>query len=225
MTEPALKLTLAHSEAAFLAGYLRVLSDWDLRACVRLLSRGNNLGVFGAPPTGCLSFIALPLVTAPVVQLDTTVIAGRFRDLLGDVSRPQVGPREVPVPEPVSMPFDLIALPPSTGWEAEQAAVVTDLMPTIDAALGEFQRRIPQDESVDSDQAQRVAQEIWSRPGLGKVPLRSLHTAKALGMLNNPEAGVQAATTSGWTRLATPAGQVFATDDSSNLGMRLSLLK
>jgi len=217
-------LTLAHSEAAFLAGYLRVLAEWDMRACVRLVSRGKTLGVFGAPPTGCMSFIAIPLVIAPE-PMDFAVIAGRFRDVLGDLSTPSVGPREVPLPESVSTPMELITLPPGNGWSLDEAATVEELTPVVDAALAEFKRRIPLDESVNSDQAQRVAQEIWSRPGLGQVPLRSLHTARSLGMLNNPEATVQAATTTGWTRLATPSGQLFATDDSGNLGIRLALLQ
>lgn len=206
-----------------MAGYLRVLADWDLRACVRIVSRGRTLGVFGAPPTECISFIAIPMVSA-LPPLDVAVIAGRFRDLLGDVSKPSVGPREVPLPEAVSTPMELISLPPGTGWLPDATATAAELIPVVEAASEEFKRRIPNDGSTESDQAQRVAQEIWSRPGLGNAPLRSLHTAKSLGMLNNPEATIQAAATPDWTRLATPSGQIFAATNTTNLGIRLANL-
>ena len=55
-------LRMRHSEVVFLAAYLKQLVDWDARACVRIQQRGSAAGFFGAPPTGCISFIALPFV-------------------------------------------------------------------------------------------------------------------------------------------------------------------
>lgn len=223
-------LRMRHSEVVFLAAYLKQLVEWDARACVRIQQRGSAAGFFGAPPTGCVSFVALPLSSAGEAGSqveDRTVSAGRLRDILGDVTVTPRGfaGRELMMPDPVSGPLELLDLPPTSGWELTAQGAAADAMPSIDTAIADFRRRIGSDAGVDEAAAQRVANEIWSQPGWGNVPIRVLQTAKLLGFLANEEATIQTAHLDGWNRLRTGAGQVFAKAEVSNLTLSLTVLR
>ena len=223
-------LRMRHSEVVFLAAYLKQLVDWDARACVRIQQRGSAAGFFGAPPTGCISFIALPLSSAGEQQdqvHDRTVSAGRLRDILGDVTVAPRGfaGRELKMPDPASGPLELLELPPTSGWELTAEGSAADAVPSIDAAIAEFRRRVGAGPDVDEAAAQRVANEIWSQQGWGEVPIRVLQTAKLLGFLANEEALIQTAHLAGWNRLRTGAGQVFAKTEASNLTLSLTVLR
>lgn len=217
-------LHLRYPEATFLAGYLRVLVEWDARACVRLLQRRAVVGVFGAPPTGCLSFVALPLVTgdldAPAPVADRTVSAGRLRDIIGDVTVRVDQDRIVQIPEAVTGPAELALLPPSDGWEASGSSAARTVVEVVDQAVAQFKSRVPNSQT-DPEIAEREADRIWSRPGWEGIPIRALHTAKALGFLTNLDAQVAAARLPGWSRFSTPAGQVFTPDEVGTLSLRL----
>lgn len=213
---------MRHAEVVFLASYLNSLTEWDARASVRIVQKDRVVGFFGAPPTGCITFVAVPLSSAgepEEVVHGRTVSAGRMRDVLGDVSLPPRGfaGRRLRVPDPVTGPLELLTLPPLSGWERTGSTTAAELSPLIDGALGEFRRRVPQDANVDAAAAQRVAEEIWSRPALDDVPMRAVHTAHRLGFLSKESATVDAAIAPGWTRLATPSGQVFTAEGTSNL--------
>ncbi|NQU36752.1 MAG: hypothetical protein HQ526_04040 [Actinobacteria bacterium] len=215
-------LHMRHAEVVFLASYLNSLTEWDARAAVRIVQRDRVVGFFGAPPTGCITFIAVPLSSAGEEQEvvhSRTVSAGRMRDVLGDVSLPPRGfaGRRLRVPDPVTGPLELLTLPPLSGWERTESTTAEALGPLVEEALGEFRRRVPQDANIEAAAAQRVAEEIWSRPALGDVPVRAVHTAHRLGFLNKDTATVDAAQVPGWTRLATPSGQVFTALGTSNL--------
>ena len=224
MADATSVLRMRQAEAAFFANYLRVLIEWDARASVRIQQRGAVIGVWGAPPTECVSFIALPLSSAgePLDAItDRTVSAGRMRDCLGDVTaRPRgFAGRSINVPEPVSGPIELMRLPPKSDWEPGMTGTADHVSPIIDAAIAEFRARVPEDRNIE--RAQRVADEIWSRPGWSGVPIRALHTAKSLGFLAKPDAPVQALKHPGWSRFITPAGQVFSPEEIGTLSLRL----
>lgn len=212
-----------HSEAVFLANHLRLLVEWDARASVRLQLRGQFLGVFGAPPTGCISFAALPLIAASddAVALDRTVSAGRLRDVLGDVANGEHD-RAVSVPDAVTGPAELAALPPSADWELTGSAIAAEAVPYVTEAVTEFHRRVPP--NADADASQRVAEEIWSRRPWADVPVRVLHTARNLGFLAEPDSEIHGGRSGTWSRLSTPPGQVFAQDDVGSLSLRLMSL-
>ena len=223
-------LRMRHAEVVFLAGYLKQLVEWDAKACVRIQQRGAVAGFFGAPPTGCISFIAVPLSSAgeEVDWIhDRTVSAGRMRDVLGDVTVAPRGfaGRQLMVPEPVSGPLELLELPPMSGWELTAEAPAADALPGIAAAVADFKSRVDPSLGVDEAAAQRVADEIWSRKGWADVPMRILQTAKLLGFLSNEEAVIRAATLPRWDRLATGAGQVFSKHESANLSLSLTVLR
>lgn len=223
-------LRMRHGEVVFLAAYLKQLIEWDARACVRIQQRGSVAGFFGAPPTGCISFVALPLSSEgpPDEHVDDrTVSAGRLRDILGDVTVVPRGfaGRQLKMPDPVSGPLELLDLPPMTGWESRADGDAIDAMPSLDAATADFRKRVPPNGGVDDETAQRIANEIWSRKGWGDLPIRVLQTAKLLGFLSNTEAAIHSAHIAGWDRLATGAGQVFSKTENSNLTLSLTVLR
>jgi hypothetical protein len=221
---------MRHGEVVFLAAYLQKLVEWDARACVRMQQRGAFVGIFGAPPTGCVSFVALPLSSVEEASdglRDRTVSAGRLRDIIGDVSRAPRGfaGREVRVPEPVTGPLELMNLPPSSGWKVTAEASASAALPGLEAAVADFSNRVGQPGSIPDSQAERIANEIWSRTGWGELPIRVLHTAARLGFLSNDEAVIRSASVDGWTRLATGPGQVFAHGSVDNLKLPLTVLR
>lgn len=225
-------LYLKHAEAVFLAGYLTKLVEWDAKACVRLRRKGRVVGVFGAPPTGCISFVAVPLQeqhafddSTPDPDLDRVVSAGRLRDVLGDVAHAPVGDsnRRMQIPEAVTGPVELAMLPPQQGWLVEGEIEAGVLDGGVQQALADYRSQIEPD-SVAPDaaaKAQRVADEIWARPIVGKLPTRGAHTAKLLGFLANPDVNVTILNTKNWTRLNSPSGQVFCPEEYGSLALRL----
>lgn len=205
-------LALAHAEVTYLAGYLGRLRSWDEWAAVRLQVRGEVVGVYSALPMGALALVALPLAGRPPESgpggLDVTVLAGRLRDILGDVSATASGAggvREVLVPDPVEPTGMLGRLPPRTGWQAGDSGLAGDLAPLVAAAVDRYRAQVP----AGSLMAELEAAQAWDGPGWGQVPLGALHAASLLGFLANPQAPVRSATTPGWRRLVTPGGQVF----------------
>lgn len=219
-------LRMRQAECAFVANYLRVLIEWDAKASVRMQQRGKVLGIWGAPPTECVTFIGVPLSSEGDDPIhDRTVSAGRLRDCLGDVATPSrgFGGRDVNVPEPVMGNANLSMLPPMSGWTDVSAGEASETQPVIDAAISEFRQRVPES-NLDPKAGQRVADEIWARPGWGEVPVRALHTARSLGFLAKPQAPVRSQAQPGWTRFITASGQVFAPEEIGTLSLRLTTL-
>lgn len=225
-------LYIKHAEAVFLARYLAKLVEWDAKACVRLRRKGRVVGVYGAPPTGCISFVALPIQeehafddSTPDPDLDRVVSAGRLRDVLGDVSHAPVGDsnRRLQIPEAVTGPTELAMLPPQQGWEVEGQIGAGVLDGGVAKALDDYRSQIdPESTAPDAAaRAQRVADEIWARPIVGTLPTRGAHTAKLLGFLSNPDVNITILNNRGWTRLNSPSGQVFCPEEFGSLALRL----
>jgi hypothetical protein len=204
-------LRLEPAEVTYLAGYLGRLRSWDEWAAVRLQVRGAVVGVYGALPMGALALIVLPLALAHGDNAsdghDETVLAGRLRDILGDVSpATDVSVREIRLPDPVSAAGALTRLPPRGGWSPGKSGRAGDLSPQVAAAVARYRAEVPAGGSLMAD---LVASQAWDGPGWGGVPLAGLRAASLLGFLAHAEAPVRTASTSGWCRLVTPAGQVF----------------
>ena len=94
-------IRLGRDESLYLAAFLGRIVGWDERAAVRVQARRGVVGVYAPCPLDVLVLVALPLV-APVDQpIDTTVSAGRLRDVIGDVTR--LAPEsDVTLPDPVT---------------------------------------------------------------------------------------------------------------------------
>lgn len=207
---------LESGDARFLAGFLATLVSWDARAAVRVHIRNNAVGIFAAPPTDTLAFVAIPLLR-PAPPTERVVSAGRLRDVLGDVSRSGRGPHRIQIPDAVSMPFELGSLPPASGWVAQDSEPAGLLADQLRAHVESFKSLIPDAGGLDRAKAERTAQDVWSRPCWLNVPVRSVHTAAKLGWLAKPDVAVHCASTEQWVRLATPSGQIFATSGAGRL--------
>ena len=115
-----------------------------------------------------------------------------------------VGGVDLILPDAVVGDSSLAVLPPTDGWQLPIAGVSGDIVPVVDEAVAEFRKR-----SAAGADPQRLAQEIWERPGFGGLPVRALHAARRLGFLSDDASRVSASTCTGWKRLTTVRGQVF----------------
>lgn len=211
-------LRLARDEAAYLAAFLGRVVGWDDRAAVRVQARGALVGVYAPSPLDVLAFVAVPLAEPVDGEIDETVSAGRLRDIVGDVSRlPEIS--DVPLPDAITGSASLAVLPPRGTWAQGERGIAGDVSPIVDAAVAEFRRTVPRSGSLN---AELVAEAAWDAPGWGGLPMRALHAARLLGFLSHPGARLETATTSGWKRLVTPAGQVFVRNVAGPV--RLSLV-
>ena len=198
-------LRLGKDEALHLAAFLGRIVSWDERAAVRVQSRGDVVGVYAPCPLDVLVFVALPLAATPDEPVDTTVSAGRLRDVIGDIAR--LAPEsDVVLPDPVTGSASLAVLPPASPWSPGERGMAGDVLAKVDDAVAAFRTSVP---STGSFHAELVAEATWDAPGWGGLPMRALHAARLLGFLTHPGARIETATVSGWKRLVTPAGQVF----------------
>jgi hypothetical protein len=197
-------IALAEPEARALEAFCRKQLRWDARLPARVLTTATALGVFTAPPLGVLAFVAVPRIGGDDV-LDVAVQLSDLADalVLGDIDVGKL-PRATLVPGPAPT---LSHLPPSDGWQMPMHAISGDLITPVDAATIEFQARAAGQVPARQEE---IAEEIWRRPSLGGLPLRTLHAARQLGMLTDDMARVTAATCGQWKRLSTVRGQVFS---------------
>lgn len=197
-------LQLPPHEGRLLTAHLDRLSTWDARTPVRIVARARALGVYSAPPMEVIAFVALPLAEPVEVELDSTTYAADLRASVKDDGR-------LTVPPVVVGDAALAVLPPADSWQLPIPGVSGDIVPLVDTAVAEFRRRAAgvSDSSPGSPELQRLAQEIWDRPGFGGLPLRALHAARRLGFLSDDASRLSASTCTGWKRLTTVRGQVF----------------
>jgi hypothetical protein len=209
---------LGRDELLHLAAYLGRIIGWDERAAVRVQARGGVVGVFAPCPLDVLVLVVLPLAQPVAEPLDTTVSAGRLRDVIGDVTR--LGrDTDLTLPDAVTGSASLAVLPPTAPWSPGERGLAGDVVPSVDAAVASFRSSVP---STGSFHAELVAEATWDAAGWGGLPVRALHAARLVGFLAHPGARVESATTSGWKRFVTPGGQVFVR--SSAGPVRLSLV-
>jgi hypothetical protein len=213
-------IRLGKDELLHLAAFLGRIVGWDERAAVRVQARGGVVGIFAPCPLDVLVFMALPLAEPVDESFDTTVSAGRLRDVIGDVGRlaPDVT-LAVTLPDPVTGSSSLAVLPPTTSWAPGERGMAGDVIPKVDEAVARFRASVP---STGSFQGELLAEAAWDAPGWGGVPMRALHAARLVGFLTHPGARIETGTTSGWKRFSAPGGQVFVR--SSAGPVRLSLV-
>lgn len=192
-------VALGPHEARLLAGHLQRLLRWDSRAHVRVLLRPTAVGIYSAPPTGVLSFVALPRIGSAGDGLDVTV---PISELLAHAD--PGGSGRFTLPLGVAGPPALAVLPPADGWQLPIHAISGDVVPLVDDAVAEFEQRAAASQDLDA-----LAEQIWSRSSFGGLPMRVLHTARRLGFLTEDACRISAATRTGWKRLTTIRGQVF----------------
>ena len=212
-------IRMGKDEALHLAAYLGRIVGWDERAAVRVQARGGVVGIFAPCPLDVLVFVALPLSEPVVEPLDTTVSAGRLRDVIGDVARlaPDTD-TDVTLPDAVTGSSSLAVLPPTSPWAPGERGMAGDVIPKVDEAVAKFRASVP---STGSFQSELLAEAAWDAPGWGGVPMRALHAARLVGFLTHPGARIETGTTSGWKRFSAPGGQVFVRNAAGPVRLRL----
>lgn len=193
-------LTLPAHEGRLLAAHLDRLLAWDNAGAVRVVARGQAVGIYSAPPMGVLAFVALPLAAPVADPLDAslTLTSARAGIVVGNNDATW---QLDDAPAPVAA---LAVLPPGDGWHLPIQGVSGDVIPGVEEAVAEFRSRAPH--VIDP---QVLAEQLWDRPAFGGLPMRMLHAACRLGFLADDGSRVTACTTSGWKRLTTVRGQVF----------------
>jgi hypothetical protein len=205
-----------------LAAFLGRLLKWDKAAVVRLRSAAGEpaLGVFGQPPFGgVLAVKGVALGGAAVAAaVDATVSAGQ---LLDAVAAPAAASGGFPVPPSVTGPAWAGLLPPRGGWRREAEIPGPAVRDTAAALVAEFRTRteaLPQQRRTRAE-LDALAEELWGRAygapdAGGRLTLRVVHAAYALGFLRVPPGGGQDAaavlSAGAWTRLRTGYGSVAA---------------
>lgn len=231
---------LGRDEVAFLTAHLDRVCRWDSRAVARIRVRGSSLGVFTAPPTGCLAFVAVPLAAPPpevpgATQIralgtwpgedadpwDRVVPALRLRESLAHARGPG-SQAHVPVPATDGMYSALAMLPPWDGWQPPVTGVARDVLPLVQRAVDEFRR---DSAGLDADAQTALAERIWDRSVWGGLPVRVLHTARLLGLVADEPARIAASTCGSWKRLSTRRGQVFHHRDGAHARLSLSVVR
>lgn len=198
---------LSMDECRTLSAYGRRQLSWDPHLAVRLVTTGTSLGLYTAPPMQVLALVSVPAEFETTNHMDRTVLLASF---VGALDR--CGARGEPLDTTslgeveLARAVGVAELPPTDGWQIPMHAVAGDLCVQVDQAVREFGLRTSgQTQAL----AQQIAEEIWSRPTWGALPLRVLHAARRLGMLNPDSSRVSCASNGLWKRLSTNRGQVF----------------
>jgi hypothetical protein len=215
-------IRLAEPEARVLEAFCRRQLAWDADLPARVVSAAHALGVFTVPPLGVLVFAAVPTKVAVDEPVDEIVPLSALADELRAAAR---GLELANLPgraaaAGISAGPSLHHLPPGGGWQLPMFAVSGDLVPAVDAAKAEFERRSA---GLSGRAQEEVAQDIWQRPAFAGLPMRALHAARQLGMLGTDMSRVSAASCGPWKRLSTCRGQVFvhATGPSARLALHV----
>lgn len=215
-------ITLGATERRTLIGLLEKQVEWRPSLPVRVVTSRSAIGVYSALPLEVQAFIAMPAEIPEGKPFDRIVFA---ESLIALLSAPQ---------ESVSADIDLgtlnpiesltgtslVEMPPTDGWQIPITALSSDIIPIVQEASIEFERR---SQGLGERGKSELADEIWERPGWAGLPIRVLHAAMRLQMLWNEPIKVSAATCGPWKRLSTPRGQVFAyaTGPAARTGLRI----
>ncbi len=206
-----------------LESYCRRQLRWDPKSEARVVTASSAVGVFTCPPMGVLAFAAVP-TSEPVSEedaVDLLVPLDRLADLVASSGTAGFDVASLPrVPNVPSPMPNLHELPPREGWLPPFTGVAGDQAAAVDVASKEFEARAP---GLPPRAQEEVAEEIWSRPGFGGLPMRALHAARQLGMLASDSTRIASSTNGPWKRLSTSRGQVFvyATGPAARLSLHV----
>lgn len=213
-------ITLGDSERRTLIALGRRQLDWNANLGARIISTESAMGIYTTPPMDVMCFLAFPADTG-IVEIDRTIALSALIDELDSQDSGTFDPEAfAEVKTPVTRGPNLGHLPPSDGWQMPITAIASDIMPIVDEAVGEFNRRA---QGLTPRGQEVIAEEIWDRPAWAGLPMRVLHAARRLRLLTPEPVRIAAATSGPWKRLSTPRGQVFvhSTGEAARLGLHV----
>jgi hypothetical protein len=212
------QVTLGSTELRTLISILEKQIEWNSSIAVRVVTSPSAVAFYAAIPLNLHAFIAMPAKIGTGAPCDVITTGRDVVALLSNSS----GLIDLDSLEPLAGVdgASLSDLPPSTGWQIPIHAVASDVIPIINEAASEFDRRsVGLGERGKAD----LAEEIWNRPGWGGLPVKVLYAAQRLNLIWDEPIKISAATCGPWKRLSTPRGQVFlhAAEPSTRSRMRL----
>jgi hypothetical protein len=199
-----MQVTLGSTELRTLISILEKEIEWNSNIAVRVVTSPSAVAFYAAIPLSLHAFIAMPAKIGAGAPCD---IITRGRDVVALLSNSS-GLIDLDSLEPlVAVDGESLSdLPPSTGWQIPIHAVASDLIPIINEAASEFDRRsVGLGERGKAD----LADEIWNRPGWGGLPVKVLYAAQRLSLIWDEPIKISSATCGPWKRLSTPRGQIF----------------
>lgn len=213
-----MQVTLGSTELRTLISILEKEIEWNPSIPVRVVTSPTAVAFFAAIPLSLHAFIAMPASIGAGAPCDVITTGREVVALLSNSS----GLIDLDSLESLAGldSVSLSDLPPSTGWQIPIHAVASDVIPIINEAASEFDRRsVGLGERGKAD----LADEIWNRPGWGGLPIKVLYAAQRLNLIWDEPIKISAATCGPWKRLSTPRGQVFlhATGPAARTRMRL----
>lgn len=213
-----MQVTLGSTELRTLISILEKQIEWNSGISVRVVTSPSAVAFYSAIPLDLHAFIAMPAKIGTGNPCDVITTGRDVVALLSNSS----GLIDLDSLEQLAGldGTSLSDLPPSTGWQIPIHAVASDVIPIINEAASEFDRRsVGLGERGKSD----LADEIWNRPGWGGLPVKVLYAAQRLNLIWEEPIKISAATCGPWKRLSTPRGQVFlhATGPAARTRMRL----
>ena len=215
-----MQVTLGATELRTLISILEKEIEWNSSIAVRVVTSPSAVAFYGAIPLNLHAFIAMPAKIGAGAPCDV-ITSGR--DVVALLSNSS-GLIDLDSLEPLvgGDGTSLSELPPSTGWQIPIHAVASDVIPIINEAASEFDRRsVGLGERGKAD----LAEEIWNRPGWGGLPVKVLYAAQRLNLIWDEPIKISAATCGPWKRLSTPRGQVLLLAEGPATRTRMRLIK
>jgi hypothetical protein len=213
------QIELGATERRTLVGLIEKQIEWKPALVLRVVTSPSAVGFYSALPLDVHVFIAMPATIGGAAPFDRIVHASSLLNLLMNDQSPKIDLNALEAVESLAG-TSLVEMPPTNGWQIPMTALASDIVPIVNEAAEEFDRR---SKGLGERGMSDLADEIWERPGWAGLPVRMLHAAVRLQLLWNEPVKVSAATCGPWKRLSTPRGQVFAyaTGPAARTGLRI----
>lgn len=215
-------ITIGATERNTLIRLLEKQVEWRPSLPIRVVTSRSALGIYSALPLEVHSFIAMPVGVPEGKSFDRIVFAEMLIACLSAPQESVVATVDLGTLNPIEslVGTSLVEMPPTDGWQIPITALASDVIPIVNEASIEFERR---SQGLGERGKSDLADEIWERPAWAGLPIRVLHAATRLQILWNEPIKVSAATCGPWKRLSTPRGQVFAyaTGPAARTGLRI----
>jgi len=203
------RITLGATERRTLIGLLEKQIEWKPSLVLRVVTSNSAVGIYSSLPLELHAFIAMPAGIPEGRAFDRIVNAYSLLEMLSTPQESVSAEIDLGALNPVESlsGTSLVEMPTTEGWQIPITSLASDIIPIVQEASGEFERR---SQGLGERGKADLADEIWERPGWAGLPIRMLHAAMRLQMLWNEPIKVSAATSGPWKRLSTPRGQIFA---------------
>ena len=134
-----MQVTLGSTELRSIISILEKQVEWNPTIAVRVVTSPNAVAFYSAIPLNLRAFIAMPAKMSPGQPCDLIVTG---RDVVALLSNSQ-GVIELDSLDQIvgAETASVSELPPSQGWQIPMHAMASDIIPVVNQAINEFDRR------------------------------------------------------------------------------------